>query len=253
MTTNVFIAGRGALYHFDPRAKLLLVLLLSALLFFPSATIGAWILVLLLFIICWYATSFKQTLQMIKPLLFILTVMLLITPLTYRNGEALIVFRSMPIVTVEALENLSRLTSRFLSISFLFTLFMWTTPMADITLTLQWYGLSYKGALVMTLAFRFIPFIADSFQKIEQSHSLRVESSSRRKRGIKDLIPTVTAALVVALKSIPLLAMSLEHRGFGREEKRGAYRLLERRATLLGHLALSLLCSTLFFVLNTIL
>ncbi|HRV24419.1 MAG TPA: hypothetical protein P5046_04290 [Sphaerochaeta sp.] len=47
----------------------------------------------------------------------------------------------------------------------------------------------------------------------------------KRKRigKIRSLIPTLTSSLVLALRSIPTLALSLELRGYGRANKRTRY------------------------------
>ena len=257
MTTSTFIAGRGFLYTFDARAKLFTVLALCIIVFLPVRQVGLWVLVASAFFSAWYATGFKQALQPIKTIVFVLAIMTLFTPLTYRDGEVLVRIGEFPLVTREALVNLNILVARFLGITYVCTLYMWTTPMADINLALRWYGLSYHAALVLTLAFRFIPFIADSFHMIQDSHALRSAAASEgeraRRQRIADIVPTVTAALVVALKAIPHLAMSLEHRGFGREAKRTSYRHLAAKGGLFTHLLLSVMIPTVFWlVFNTL-
>ncbi|HCG62761.1 MAG TPA: energy-coupling factor transporter transmembrane protein EcfT [Sphaerochaeta sp.] len=252
MTTSTFVAGRGFLYIFDARAKLFTVLLLCVMVFLPIRQTGLWTLVAAAFLSAWYATDFKQALQPIKTILFLLVIMILFTPLTYRDGEVLVRLGQFPLATKEALVNLNILVARFLGITYICTLYMWTTPMADINLALRWYGLSYHAALVLTLAFRFVPYIADSFRMIQDSHALRnatVAGGERTGRQrLADVMPTVTAALVVALKSIPHLAMSLEHRGLGRETKRTNYRRLVAKGGLFTHLLLSVMIPTVFWL-----
>jgi energy-coupling factor transport system permease protein len=188
----------------------------------------------------------------LRTILFLLLIMLLFTPLTYRGGEVVLRIGNMALATREALDNLNTLVARFVGITYLCTLFMWTTPMADINLALRWYGLSYNAALVLTLAFRFIPYIAESFKMIQDSHALRTASGGEETpshRRLADLVPTVTAALVVALKSIPSLAMSLEHRGLGRNNARTSYRRLAARGGLFTHLLVSVMIPTVFWLL----
>jgi energy-coupling factor transport system permease protein len=172
--------------------------------------------------------------------------------LTYRDGEFIIFIGQFPFITREALTQVNTLMARFLGITYICSLYVWTTPMADINLALRWYRLSYKAALVLTLAFRFIPFIADSFSMIQDSHALRnaviVEGKSSKRQRLLDVVPTVTAALVFALKSIPYLAMTLEHRGFGNRVKRTSYRTLHAKGGLFTHLLLSVMIPTVFFV-----
>ncbi len=251
MTTSTYIAGRGFLYWFDARPKLLTVLLLCIMVFLPVRQVGLWVLVGAAFLTAWHAIDFKQALQPLRTILFILIIMVLFTPLTYRDGEFIIFIGQFPFITREALMQVNNLAARFLGITYICTLYVWTTPMADINLALRWYRLSYKAALVLTLAFRFIPFIADSFGMIQDSHALRnavmVKGKSSKRQRLLDVVPTVTAALVFALKSIPYLAMTLEHRGFGNNVKRSSYRQLHAKGGLFTHFLLSVMIPTVFF------
>lgn len=255
MTTSTFVAGRGIVYLLDARSKLLLVLLLCIEVFLPISQIGLWVLFGGVFLLAWHATGFKQAIQPIRSIAFILVVMTLFSPLADRDGTGLLFIGERLILTSEAVTNLSVLVARFLSITYLCTLYVWTTPMADVNLAFRWYGLGYHAALVLTLAFRFIPFIADSFRMIQDSHALRtsVEFEGRRSRRqrLADIIPTVTAALVFALKSIPYTAMSLEHRGLGRREKRSSFRQLKARGGLFTQLLVSVMIPTVFWFLFT--
>ena len=256
MTTSTFIAGKGVLYRTDARAKLLALILLCVLVFLPVSTGGIWILFGMAWVLAYHATGFRQAMQPVKSILFMLIIMTLFTPFTYREGTVVLQLGSHLMLTREALENLSILMARFLSITYLCTLYVWTTPMADINLALRWYGLSYRAALVLTLAFRFIPFIADSFAMIQDSHALRTSAihSGKKtwKRKIADVVPTVTAALVFALKSIPYLAMSLEHRGLGRLQKRTSFRHLPARGGFLfTQMVVSVMIPTVLWVLFT--
>lgn len=251
MTTSTFIAGRGLLYVFDARAKLPVVLSLCVMVFLPVSVTGLWVLVATLFLASWHATGFRQALQPLRTICFLLVIMFLFTPLTYRDGEVVLRIGSFALATRESLENLNTLVARFVGITYLCTLYMWTTPMADINLSLRWYGLSFNAALVMTLAFRFIPSIAESFKMIQDSHALRNASDGTKRDGterLSDVIPTVTAALVVALKAIPHLAMSLEHRGLGRAGKRTSFRRLSARGGLFTHLLVSVMIPTVFWL-----
>jgi len=252
MTTNTFIAGNGFLYRFDPRAKLLLLILQCALVFLPITQTGLWLVALMVFLATLRSTGGKHAFIPLKTILPLLVIMILFVPLTYRDGEVLLQFSGTALATREALVSLNRLAARFIGITYLCTLFFWTTPMGDIMLTLRWYGLSHKAALVLTLSFRFIPFIAEAFQMIQDSHSMRepnLGEEGRRRRPIRDIIPTVTSALVFALKSIPYMAMSLEHRGFGRANSRTCFRTIAKRKGLFTHFLFSVMIPASFWFL----
>lgn len=233
MTTNTYIAGNGFLYKFDPRAKLLLMLLLCIWFFLPVTLAGAWLVVLVIVCVGIRSIGFKQIFKTFLILLPMLAFMILFIPFNVRSGNPLWRIGSFVMVTWEGLAQTLRLMSRFIGVTYVCTLTLQTTPMGKVMLALRWYRLPYKASLVVSLAFRFIPFIADSFSQIKDSHRLRnpniedPQAKGNYRSRLGDLLPTLTSALVVALRAIPHLAMSLEHRGFGLEGKRTSYHVLE--------------------------
>ncbi len=249
MISSTYIAGRGVIYHIDARAKLLLVLLLCIEVFLPISPVGMYLIVLISIFIAWYGTGFKQAISPLKTILPLIIIMILFTPFTYTDSSPLIVIKGFTVATVDGLIHLNLLIARFTAITYLTTLFVWTTTMSDIMLTFQFYGLPYKGALIITLAFRFIPFIADSFHMVRDAFSLRVPTNQKHnKRKIFDMLPTISCVLVFALKSIPHLAMSLEHRGFGRANKRSVYHTIHAKGSLFTHLIICVMIAALFYI-----
>ena len=250
MISSTYIAGRGFIYHTDARAKLLLVLLLCIEVFLPVSTIGMYLISLLCIALAWYAAGFRQAISPLKTILPLIIIMILFTPFTYTDSTPHIVVKGITLATTEGLFHLNLLIARFTAITYLTTLFVWSTSMSDIMLTFRFYGLPYKGALVITLAFRFIPFIADSFHMIRDAFSLRVpnETTRSRKSRIFDILPTISCVLVFALKSIPNLAMSLEHRGLGRRQKRSTYHTIHAKGSLFTHLFICVMIATLFYL-----
>lgn len=250
MISSTYIAGRGFIYHIDARAKLLLVLLLCIEVFLPLSTIGMYLIVLVCLSIAWYAAGFKQAISPLKTILPLIIIMILFTPFTYTDSPDLIVVKGVRLATVDGVFHLNLLIARFTAITYLTTLFVWTTTMSDIMLTFQFYGLPYRGALVVTLAFRFIPFIADSFHMVRDAFSLRIPTlgEKHKKHRVFDILPTISCVLVFALKSIPNLAMSLEHRGLGRKNKRSVYHTIHAKGSLFTHLFICVIIATLFYL-----
>ena len=226
MTTSTFVAGNGWLYRFDPRAKILLMLLLCVWFFLPVHLLGLYLTVALIILAGALNTGFSHAWKTFQSILPMLLFMVLFMPFNVRDGQALLQIGSLTLVTREGLMQAARLAGRFIGISYVCTLLFATTIMNEVMLALRWYRLPYKTGLVVTLAFTYIPFIADSFSQIAESHRLReAEAEQGRKlfQRLKDLVPTLTSALVVALRSIPNLAMSLEMRGFGLQNRRSQY------------------------------
>ncbi|AEV28990.1 ABC-type cobalt transport system, permease component CbiQ [Sphaerochaeta pleomorpha str. Grapes] len=231
MTTNTFVAGNSFLYRFDPRAKVLLLVLFCVWFFLPVTLTGLYGVVFLIIVVGTINTGLEQSWKTFLSILPMLVFMVLFIPFNVRSGQSLISFGSFVFVTKEGLLQATRLAGRFIGITYVCTLLFATTRMNEVMLALRWYRLPYKASLVITLAFTYIPFIADSFIQIADSHRLREAGEGEGKKNIfsrlSNLVPTLTSALVVALRSIPNLAMSLEQRGFGRSEKRSSYHSLE--------------------------
>ncbi|MGI6438637.1 MAG: energy-coupling factor transporter transmembrane component T family protein [Sphaerochaeta sp.] len=226
MTVNTYLSNTGWLYRFDPRAKIFFLVLLLGWVFLPVTLAG---MGCMLFLILFTALSnpgprfVRSTFTSILPMIIF---MVLFAPFNVRSGKGLITIRSFVLLTEEGALQALRLAIRFISITYLATLLFATTPMPEILLALQWYRLPYKASLIITLAFTYIPFIADGFAQIEESHRLREAGAhlERKRIGrIRSLIPTLTSSLVLALRSIPTLALSLELRGYGRANKRTRY------------------------------
>ncbi len=251
MISSTFISGKGPWYRFDPRAKLLLTLALCVEVFLPVDLVGLYLLFLLAFISLLQAVGARQAFSPLKAILPIITIMILFIPFTYRAGEPLLQAGSRVLLTRESLTQFLTHTGRFISITYLTTIFVWTTQMNDILLTFRWFRLPYNGALIITLTFRFIPSIADTFTRIQEAHSLRESTASQSKgwKRIADILPAISCTLIYALKSIPHLAMSLEHRGFGNSSTRSRYRSLPAGSSLFTHLFICAMIATTFLVL----
>lgn len=252
MTVNTYVAGKGLLYRFDPRAKILLMLLLCVWFFLPVTLWGLYSVVACIILIGAANTSAGHAWRIFKSILPMLLFMVLFMPFNVREGQVIAKVGSFTLLTEEGLLQALRLAIRFIGITYVCTLLFATTVMTEVMLALRWYHVPYKATLVITLAFTYIPFISESFNQIAESHKLREAEQEQGKRlwqRIKDMMPTLTSALVAALRSIPNLAMSLEMRGFGRSEKRSSYHTLDSYRHTFTHFLLSIIIPLTLFVL----
>jgi len=252
MNTSAYVAGHGWLYRFDPRAKILLMVLLCVFFFLPITLTGLALTVLLVVVVGWRNTGGKNIARVFLSIAPMLLFMLLFSPFNVRSGQSLWSVRSLTIITVEGALQALRLACRFIGITYVCTLLFATTVMGEIMLALRFWRLPYKAALVVTLSFTYIPFIAESFSQISESHRLRESAREERKnyaQRLKDLVPALTSVLVVALRSIPNLAMSLEMRGLGRSERRTSYRSLDSYTHLFTDFVISIIIVTVLWVL----
>ncbi|MGE4453248.1 MAG: energy-coupling factor transporter transmembrane protein EcfT [Sphaerochaeta sp.] len=254
MTTNTYVAGTGWLYRFDPRAKLLLMLLMCIWFFLPVPLLHLAIVVALVVVSGASNTGWAHIWKTFCSISPMLVFMVFFMPFNVREGSPLVTLGNFTLITAEGLEQALRLMSRFIGITYACTLLFATTVMHEVMLALRWYRLPYKASLVVTLAFTYIPFIAESFNQISESHRLREAEDEQKKRWtqrLKDLVPTLTSALVVALRSIPNLAMSLEMRGFGRTERRSSYHTLASYRHVFTHFLLSCMIPVVLYLVSS--
>lgn len=223
MTTETFLPGQGPLYRMDPRTKLLVSVAVIVCVFLP---VHRWMLAVMmasLVVVSLASVGRHATWVVFRSILPMLIFMVLFMPFGSRDGRPLWVVGRMVVLTWDSLWSTLTLMYRFVTITYACTLFFSTTRMHYVMCALQWFRLPFKAVLVITLAFSTIPFVSDSFREIADSHRLRQASDGKGKRRMGDMLPTLTSALVVSLRSIPFLAMSLEQRGYGREGKRTQY------------------------------
>jgi energy-coupling factor transport system permease protein len=138
---------------------------------------------------------------------------------------------------------------RFLGITFGFFAVVRTLALDDMVLSLGWFGLPYSACLVMTITLRTIPTLGATWHNVLDAHRLRSGSSpgAPRRRLVETYLPVLTSVLIEAVKGIPLLAMALESRGFGRRNPRTSLAELKRGRRLIGD-ALALAAVTAAFL-----
>jgi energy-coupling factor transport system permease protein len=232
MNANIYKEGRGPLYTMDPRAKVMATLFTCAYVFTPVNFYSVVGIGVLFIIVSLHSIGMKNTKSVFLTVLPMLVIMLLFSPLYDRGGTPLWVYGDTLILTKEGLRQSLLLDFRFLSITFACSLLFTTTKMDEFMLALQYFHFSYRTCLTISLVFRSVPGIFDSFNDIIDSHKLRrgANSSANKKiiNRLRNLFPTLTSALVVSLRSIPTLAMSLEARGYGLKNNRTNFHSLDR-------------------------
>jgi energy-coupling factor transport system permease protein len=228
--------GKSLLHRLDPRAKLVLLAVVLASFFLPSAP---WVLLLFtvaIVAVIALALGPAQLVPPLKTLWPILILIVLLTPPFHRSGAAAIQVLGVTVVTTDGLDTTLVMLLRFLGITFGFFALVRTLALDEMVLSLRWFGLPYAACLVMTITLRTIPTLAATWHNVLDAHRLRAGSSSgaRRRRLVETYLPVLTSVLIEAVKGIPLLAMALESRGFGRRNPRTSLAELKRGGELVG-------------------
>ncbi|MBI9101419.1 MAG: energy-coupling factor transporter transmembrane protein EcfT [Spirochaetales bacterium] len=216
----------------DIRPRLVGLILISVLLFLPVQVFLVAGFVLFLLLLSLSADGFKTTFRTLGRILPILILVTLLTPLFSRSGELFLSIRGITIVTTGGLDETVRMISRFTGITLGFAVFFHSTEGDELITGLEWFGLPFRGALVINLALRFIPEMFSLYARVRDAHSLR-GGGEHQKRGIKKVLhkfsqtlPHLTSVLILSMKKITPLSMSLHLRGAEISKGRSSYHSL---------------------------
>jgi energy-coupling factor transport system permease protein len=115
-----------------------------------------------------------------------------------------------------------------------FFLVMRTTTPDELVLSLRWFGLPYTVCLVIVISLRTIPMVTTTWRNALDAHRLRSDPWRRRgrRRLVDRYLPVLTSVFIEAVKGIPVLAMALESRGFGRKNPRTEFLRLKSGSAL---------------------
>jgi energy-coupling factor transport system permease protein len=232
---DFFRPGRSILHRLDPRAKLLLLLPLFVCFFLPVPLLVLFPFAAGLMLLVATALGPRELLSPIRAILPVLVFICLLTPPFHRDGTVLIEAFGVPVLTSGGLHWTLLMLIRFLGITFGFFAVVRTVSLDELVLSLRWFGLPYVLCLVVIIALRTIPTLAETWHNILDAHRLRAgpPESRRRSRIVETYVPALTSVLIEAVKGIPVLAMVLESRGFGRKNKRTSFVELKKGRRLL--------------------
>ncbi|MGP1418789.1 MAG: energy-coupling factor transporter transmembrane component T family protein [Sphaerochaetaceae bacterium] len=226
MSFDSFIRRDSLLCKADARLKILLLALISAIAFMRIKPSAMLCLSLALIVFSCTQTGLKTSLSVFRSILPVLVIMTLLSPFSARDGAAVLRFRDTVLLTAAGRDGLILIGSRFIILTYSFSLILQTTPQGVLIAALRWFGISFKASLYISLILSFLPAMAHDFVQISESHMLRQEQHRGRRR-LKEVVPSLISAMVFALRRVPLTAMTLEQRGLGGQGgKTGQYRVL---------------------------
>ncbi len=232
ITLGQFFPGYSIIHKLDPRTKILLSLLFIVAVFLANNPITMLLLSLItVFLIFISRISFKVILKSIKPLAIILLVTTLLNVfLTKGQGDPLLEFWILSIYT----EGLARAAFMFVRVLILIVsssiLLTYTTSPISLTDGLESLLSPLKklkvpvhtGAMMMSLALRFIPILVEETEKImnaQKSRGADFSSGGLIKRA-KALIPILIPLLASAFTRSDELATAMECRCYRGDKNR---------------------------------
>jgi energy-coupling factor transport system permease protein len=224
MNMDFYRPGASFLHRFDPRAKLFLLVPLFACFFLAMP---AWLLVAyaaVMLVLVALSLGPRELVPPLKTIAPVLVLICLLTPPFHRGGSVLLRIAGFAILTGDGARETLVMIMRFLGITFGFFAVVRTISLDELVLSLRWFGLPYTGCLVVIIALRTMPSLAGTWRNVLDAHRLRsgpVEGG--RRRIVRTYLPVLTSLLIEAVKGIPVLAMALESRGFGRRTRRTSF------------------------------
>jgi len=259
--TGLYRPGGSVAHLLDPRPKLILLVFFCTAFVLPvpaALLIPHLILIALITALCLGARDLTRPILSIMPILLLI---LILTPIFFRGGRPLVRLYTWVILSSGGLNETARIFVKFIGITLSFHLFFRTTDLNDLILSLRWFGLPYRLALAVTIAFRYIPDMITTYSNIvgggsseSAKHNTPQKASTRSRvrvrliTRLRNLLPVLTSVLIYAIKRIPTLSMALEARGFGRKNTRTNYLELKSRKSLLLEFLITFLIVCLLLV-----
>jgi energy-coupling factor transport system permease protein len=254
MITSTYIQGNSFFHKADPRIKILFLLFLLITFFLPISLNALLIIFTFLSISGMISLGVRKLIQSLKMILPIIIFVIILTPPFYKDGDVILIIKDLVILTTEALAQTLRLILRFTGITFCFYIFFSTTSISYFILTLEWFKLPFKAALVITIALRYIPSMVVIYNNIHDAHRLRESHNAKRFfwKKLNNIFPTLVSVLIHSIKSIPALSMALELKGVGRSGERTQFNYIQSNNIILqitssGVIVLLVILTALFF------
>jgi len=223
VTIGQYFPGDSLLHRLDPRVKITGVLILSVAIFLPRAWPGYLAAILFtLFLVALGRVPLRLILRGMRPILIFLLITaafnLFLTP-----GDPL--FRLGPLTaTREGLVLVGVTTTRLVLLVTVASLLTLTTSPIRLTdglermlRPLQPIGVpAHELALMMTIALRFIPTLAEEADRIMRAQQARGASFSTGSlmARVRSLVPVLVPLFVASFRRADELATAMEARGY---------------------------------------
>lgn len=205
-----FVKKDSFLYRLDPRAKLLLAFIYTILALLYTEIIPLLFIFLTLFPIIVFGKLLNEWIRSIRGISFLFIIILILNTLFIQNngfsyGIAMVI----------------RITIMISS----FSIFFLTVDPNDLALSLITMKVPYEFAFSFSLAFRFVPTIANEAQNIMDAQMSR--GYELEKKGIisqvKNLFPLLVPLIICSIRRAFNVAEALESRAFGSSKSRTFY------------------------------
>ena len=239
------------IHNMDPRAKIGAMLLMMVAIFIPAGYTGYIIIgiaVVLTALLAKLKLSFLW--RAMKPMLFILSFLLIINLLVVRSGDVLITIGSWNIYT-DALTQTLYIVIRLALMIMITTILTATTKPLELTLGIEDLLKPFKVigvpahdiAMMISIALRFIPTLIEETQRIMKAQASRGVDMENGKlmEKVKAILSLIVPLFVSAFQRAEELAYAMEARGYIPSRPRTRYKQLKMHGKDVALLLLSVL------------
>lgn len=236
ITLGRYIPLDSLMHKFDPRAKIMAMFILMISIFMPSGFIGY---IGIVFVICIGIYLSKLNLKFfwksMKPMFFMLAILLVINCLVVKSGEVFITIGPLSIYW-SALSQTGYIAIRLVLMIVITTLLTATTKPTDMTVALEDLMSPFKKiglpanevAMIISIALRFIPTLIEETQRIIKAQSSRgvdLEEGSMKEK-VMAVLSLIVPLFVSSYQRAEELANAMEARGYVPSRTRTRYRQL---------------------------
>lgn len=227
-------------HKMDPRAKIIAMFLLMASIFFDTGVFGY--VFLGVFLVC---TALLAKLQLnfiwraMKPMLFMLSFLLVINILVSRDGTVLLAIGEWKVYS-GAFTQTFYIMVRLIYMVIISTVLTATTKPLELTLGIEdllaplrvFHVPAHQFAMMISIALRFIPTLIEETQRIMKAQASRGVDLEEGKlmEKIKAMISLIVPLFVSAFQRAEDLANAMEARGYIPERRRTRYHQLKMKS-----------------------
>ena len=256
MIAESYIPGRGPLYRMDPRAKLVLLIVMTVMFFSADSHFFHAGMLLFAFLVTLFSTGAGNALRPLRAIWPVLLLTAILTPPFTREGPVLLSVGQKMMLTAGGLNAAVSMLLRFAGVTSVFFLFFSTTESSSLILALRSFGLPFRAAMTVTISLRYIPDMFRVYHNISDAHRLRRAGTGQtgNRRGFRTrldrLFPVLVSVLIYAVRNIPALAMALDTKGFGRRGSRTSCRKLPPVRNIIPDISAAVLVSAVLVLLG---
>ena len=232
-----YLPLNSIIHRLDPRAKICAMLLMMIAIFLPAGYLGY---VVLGFCIICVSMLAKLKLSFLwramKPMLFMLTFLLIINLLVVREGSILFTIGSFAIYSGAVSQTLY-IVVRLALMIMITTILTATTKPLELTLAIEdllkpfqvIHVPAHEIAMMISIALRFIPTLIEETQRIMKAQASRGVDMENGKlmEKVRAILSLIVPLFVSAFQRAEDLAYAMEARGYIPNRPRSRYKQLK--------------------------